>query len=193
MNRLSFALLVITFSAIVVTGQLPKKRTGLTNTDRAKWFAALKWAEEDNLAADVDRFPNKGFTFHRLSKSKWLVEIVTGAAAYQLNYVYSVLDDGGPNWITTKPLHLQSYFHDENGHIKRETVPFAIGTSSFDKSKKTFSVYYKGSGLGYCGSLTKYQIVNNRARTVEARVRSCNSSATGRWPRPEKWSKIKLR
>jgi len=190
-KKITLSFVIIWSVAVSVIGQLPKKQTDLTSNDRAKWFRILKWDEEDYFARNIDRFPNSGFTFYKLGKKKWLVEIVTGAGAYQLNYVYSVLNQRKNNWLAAKPLRLKSYYFDEKNIVRKEISPFAVGISSFDRLKRTITIYYKGSGLGYCGSYTTYKVINNRAQIVEARVRSCKSNATKRWPPPAKWPKVK--
>lgn len=191
MKKLFVLFSFVVFTTGFVFSQIPKKMTGITKVDREKWFRTLKWNDEDYYAPNIDRFENSGFTFFKLGDRKWLVEIVTGAGAYQLNYVYSIVSVDKSRWSASKPLRFSSYYYDQNNKVKKEVSKFVVGISSFDAARRELTVYYKGSGLGYCGSLTKYRIENRSAKTVVARLRSCYSSATD-WPSPQKWPKARL-
>ena len=98
MKKLFAFFFIVVLTTVLGHSQIPKKMSGITKTDREKWFNTLKWDEEDYYAPNVDRFENSGFTFYKLGGQKWLAEIVTGAGAYQLNYVYSILDVEKPRW-----------------------------------------------------------------------------------------------
>jgi hypothetical protein len=190
MKRLFSLILLIVVSVVFVRTQVPKKKTGLTKNDRAKWFKVLKWDTTDDFQSEIDRFENSGFTFYRLDKERWLVQIITGAGAYQRSHVYAVLNESYTKKPTAKLLKFTDYQLGEKGKIDKETNAFITGISTFSYKEKTLTVFYKAAGLGHCGSLTTYKIVGNKARTIEARLRGCENATN--FPPPEKWQKIKI-
>ncbi len=165
------------------------RKTNLTETDRTRWFNILKWDREDNFLSKVNRFDNSGFTFYKLGKKRFLVEIITGAGAYQRSHVFAVLDERNWRKPTARLLYFTTYSEDEtNGKVTKEITPFLSGSSSFDDNRKTLEMYYKAAGIGHCGSLETFKIVGNRVITIESKHRGCESATNG--PPPEKWKKI---
>ncbi len=187
MRSFCLLFLVICGHALVIA-QLPRKEHGMTAADRAAWFASLKWDSQDDLAADYRRFENAGVKFISLNNRRWLVEIITGAGAYQYSYIFAILDEKAPQ--TVKPLFFTDYYLDEHNKIKRHRTKFLSGKSSFDRSTNTLQIYYKGRGIGDCGSLTTFRIFADSARTLESRLRSCDLVSSD--VPPEKWDKIRL-
>ena len=170
--------------------QIPRSNK-MTKADRSKWFQLLKWDSEDYLQSALSpTFENNGFTFHRLSKSRWFVEIITGAGAYQKSYVFAILDESNPLRPKVSELLFTDYYLEKDGKVKKETTKFLSGTPTFDPKTKTLKVFYKAAGLGHCGSLTSYKISKNITETIEARVRNCDDATSV--PPPEEWPRIKL-
>lgn len=189
MKKVSF-LVLVTLTVISAHAQVPNKKTGMTGPDRAKWFRLLKWSSDDYLASDPTRFPNAGFTFYKLGRAKWLVEIITGAGAYQRSYVFALLNKTVPNYPKVKLLRFTDYYLAKKNNARKEVTSELSGMSSFNEMSRTLTIFYKGSGLGHCGSLQKYEFVGDRPRIIEARLRSCENATN--FPPPEEWPKIKL-
>lgn len=188
MKRTFCLLCFLIFGQTWVFAQMPRKENGMTAADRAVWFNKLKWDSQDALASDQDRFENAGFKFISLNDRRWLVEIITGAGAYQFSYVFAILDERFPK--TVRSLTFTEYYLDEHNQVKRQRTRFLSGRSSFDRLTNTLQIYYKGRGIGDCGSLTTFKVLANPVRTVKSRLRSCDLASSD--VPPEKWDKIRL-
>ncbi len=191
MKKLILIFLFLNFAVAICNGQISNKKTDLTKADRTRWFNTLKWYEEDYLLDRAELFENAGFTFYKLDKSTYFVQIIGSTAAYQRQYIYAILDESNLNKPKVKLLKFTEYYFDENNIIQKESSIYVTGISTFDIKEKTLEVFYKGAGTGYCGSLTTYKIENKQVKTIKAKLRNCDESATN-VPPPEKWNKIKL-
>ncbi len=189
MMRTFCLLFLVICGHVAIVAQMPRKENGMTAADRAAWFNRLKWDKQDHLAADLTLFENAGFKFISLNNRRWLVEIITGAGAYQRSYVFAILDEKFPK--TVKPLTFTDFYLNEHNKVIRHRTKFLSGRSSFDGSNNTLQLYYKGRGIGDCGSLTTFRVLaNNTVQTLESRLRSCDLASSD--IAPEKWEKIKL-
>ena len=100
-----------------------------------------------------------------------LVEVVCDILAYNAVFAYLTYEPDG----TLRPLSFDGFYSDETGEMVRtsETTLVGAGPNSFDPDKQRLNVFYKGRGLGDCGSIADYRWTGSGFTLETFRYREC--------------------
>ena len=133
----------------------PRKKTNLTSADRPAWRKILKWPQDCDDAFGNHGEDNAGLWFHQLAARKFLVVVQCEVAAYQSVMLYFLYDET-VSPARSKPLTFKSYSGATEDSMKETEEEALLGTSTFDKQRKTLTVLYRLSRLGNCGTVATY-------------------------------------
>jgi hypothetical protein len=114
------------------------------------------------------------------------VQILCFSGAYQNNYQY-ILHTYKRGNIFLEPLPLESFEIDEKGKIRQKINPVIAGLGEYNIEEKTLTLTTKYRGLGDCGSLGKYQLIKDKFKLQEYRIKS---NCDGQYLEPQQYTKV---
>lgn len=121
-----------------------------------------------------------------LEQNKYLLEIICFRGAYQNNYQYLLYSqDQGKDFIKT--LLLETWEIDQDGRTAKKLNSVQAGLAEYQSQEKVLTIVTKYRGLGDCGALGKYQLVNDQLKLVEYRVKA---ACDGHYLEPEQYTKV---
>src|SRR5215207_8961712 len=104
---------VLVLCSAAAAQEVPRVKKNLTRADRASWRAVLRWPEACEEAYEAS-YPEGeaygGLEFHRLSRGRYLVEVVCDGGGIQPGAVFMLYDAGQTG--RARPLRLEG-FEDE--------------------------------------------------------------------------------
>jgi len=165
----------------------------VTPAGRAALRAVLQWpqeCEDQHQSAVRELEIDEGrVRFLDLGQRRALVEVACARAAYQEAYRYFLLDQGGPQ-PEGAALALPSQELDEDGQWQPVELPEIAGEASFDKKRRTLTVFARARGLGDCGTRGTWRVdvQTKKLVLVELLGRDCDGEPdqappVERWPR----------
>ena len=175
----AFFILLIACAATAAAQGVPRVKKNLTRADRASWRAVLRWPEACEEAYEAS-YPEGeaygGLEFHRLSRGRYLVEVVCDGGGIQPGAVFMLYDAGQTR--RARPLRLKGF--------EDETEVRAL--TKFLPRTRELLLMSKADAMGTCGLFVRYSLRGARPRVVEARRqddcgRPDGTPDAGRWPR----------
>lgn len=180
---------------VTVQAQAPRKKTDLTAEDRLAWYNFLKWPEEYKDLLNAWSDSDGGLYFDKLNPHKYLVTIqVAMPGGHQTGYVFTIYDESNPPKNRSKLLRFKCLYLDSNDGkptLMRVYEEQVWGNIEFDPKRKIFRVLSTSRGLGDCGTLIYYKLINDKPVIIEARARHCDDSTLDNFPPPEKWKRVR--
>lgn len=165
----------------------------VTPAGRAALRAVLQWPQEcedqHQAAARLLEIDEGRVRFLDLGQRHALVEVACARGAYQEARRYFLLDLDGPQPEATA-LSLPSRALDDDGQWQPVELPEIAGDASFDKKRRTLTVFARARGLGDCGTRGTWRVdvAQKRLVLVELLGRDCDAEPDQappfeRWPR----------
>lgn len=186
---------VVGIWTVTVQAQAPRKKTDLTAEDRLAWYNFLKWPEEYKDLLNAWDDSDGGLYFDKLSPHKYLVTIqVATLSTHQTGYVFTIYDESNPPKNRSKLLRFKRLYLDSNEGkpaLMRVYEEQVWGNIEFDPKRKIFKVLSTSRGLGDCGTLIYYKLINDKPVIIEARARHRDDSTLDNFPPPEKWKRVR--
>jgi Protein of unknown function (DUF1176) len=164
-------------SAPCVAAQAPPRvKQNVTRAERAAWRAALRWpeaCEEAYRESYAEGETYGGVEFHRLSRGRYLVEVVCDGGGIQPSAVFMLYEGR-----RARPLRLKGFEDETEVRALTKFVP----------ATRELLLMSKADAMGTCGLFVRYSFRGARPRVVEARRQDdCGGSDgtpdTSRWPR----------
>lgn len=182
-------------AATTVAGPAPGLlQEPVTPAGRAALRAVLQWPQEcedeHQAAVRLLEIEDEGrVRFLDLGQKRALVEVACARAAYQDSYRYFLLDES-PTPPAGAALSLPSRELDEDDQWQPAELPEIAGDPSFDKKRRTLTVFARARGLGDCGlrGTWRVDLKEKRLVLVELLGRECDGEPeqappVERWPR----------
>ena len=171
----SFVLLPV-FAPGVAAQTPPRVKKNVTRAERAVWREVLRWpepCEEAYEQAYPDEETYGGLEFHRLSRGRYLVEVVCDGGGIQQSAVFMLYDGRRASTLKLKG------FEDE-AEVR--------ALAKFVPSTRELLLMSKADAMGTCGLFVRYSFASGQPRVVEARREDdCGGPRatpdTSRWPR----------
>ena len=164
--------------------------------ERARLRAILGWPEDceqsfQDLVSPQGRDADTmgtGVATHALGDGRMLFVVQCDQAAYQSTFVVLLQDKAdGPGRLLRFPL-----YDREGGKVTRSEGTDLAGLDDFNDKTKELSIYYKGRGIGDCGSQVRYAFpVTGAPKVVEARAKGCSKNPTEKDADVSTWPLVK--
>ncbi|MCC6328210.1 MAG: DUF1176 domain-containing protein [Acidobacteria bacterium] len=186
-----------------VTYPIVLPRPALTYGHRLLWRALLRWPDDyyEHFAknyetGEVDEnHENSGLEFYSLGNNKWLLEVAVGMGAYQGTYRYYFLDESRGNHYWKEVLFRQILSNHAN-ETREALEPELGGLPSYDHTTRLITTFFKGRGIGDCGSLITYRFSEGETELVEYRHRDMPAADEDidfeDIPPPEEWPALDI-
>lgn len=176
-------------------------RPAVTHWHRMLWRSVLRWSDDyysryakNYETGEIDEnHGDSGLEFYELGNNKWLLEVVVGFGAYQGTYRYYFLDESR-NQKSWKEVLFRQLAWNHSDEIREILEPELSGIPSFDLESGLITTFYKGRGIGDCGSLITYKFTDGETELVEYRHRDLPDSDEEidfeNIPPPEEWEVV---
>lgn len=120
----------------------------------------------------------RGSQVYKLGDRQYLVKLQCFLAAYQGNYAFVLYTKSSPR-LHIQPLLLSTFTRDMAGNLVRLESTTVAGLPAFDPKQKVLTLSTKFRGIGDCGSVAKYKLVQNELRLTEFKVKyQCDGLTT---------------
>jgi hypothetical protein len=175
----AFALLPL-FAAGAAAQTPPRVKKNVTRAERAGWRAVLQWpdsCEEGYEASYPEGESYGGLEFHRLSRGRYLAEVVCDGGGIQPSAVF-LLYDGR----RARPLRLRGFGGEEEVRALTKFLP----------RTRELLLMSKADALGTCGLFVRYSFRGAGPRVVEAR-RQDDCGGPRATPDTDRWPRVRLK
>ena len=172
--------LALFFAPCVAAQGVPRAKKNVTRAERAEWREVLRWAEsceEAYRASYAEGETYGGVEFHRLSRGRYLVEVVCDGGGIQPSAVFMLYDGR-----RARPLKLKG-FEDEEA---------VRALTKFRPARRELLLMSKADAMGTCGLFVRYSFRGASPRVVEAR-REDDCGALGATPDTSRWPRVRLK
>jgi hypothetical protein len=159
----------------------PRVKKNVTRAERAEWRRVLRWpetCEEAYREAYAGGETYGGVEFHRLSRGRYLVEVVCDGGGIQPSTIFMLYDGR-----RARTLKLKGFDESEEG-IRALT--------KFVPPTRELLLMSKADAMGTCGLFVRYSFRGARPRVVEAR-REDDCGGTLATPDTSRWPRVRLK